>query len=377
MATTPCSCAEPLTLALRCVALLLALVAGAQAAPQVLRPASGSQQTAVDIPVEPLGDSRLQIQFDSSLPLHSIQLQPPGAPALTWAPAQVLSVPRQQRQRPELGDAYVLPQQRDPAPGLWRLTLGHAKASGRDAVTLLIRQLPRFELLLNAPRLPVPEGGVALITLRLLDHGVPRDDVRPQLNIRPPGTVLAQALPMTTDLRNGRGQRISLEPGHFFAEYQPWQAGPHQLSVDLGLTDSRQRTVPLQARQTLEVSAAPHARDLQPSLKLQTGPGGCLMSADFGLAWRASEPGLWLLSLRMMGAAPLPVELNSHVDARSAGAIRFKATLDPRLLKRLQRRDYTEADLELVLAAPGRSEIMFRQRGLRLPQTLPAGSICD
>ncbi|MBT9503219.1 MAG: hypothetical protein IV092_18380 [Burkholderiaceae bacterium] len=147
--------------------------------------------------------------------------------------------------------------------------------------------------------------------------------------------------------------------------------------MDLSLPDSHQRPVPLQARQTLHVSAAPHTRDLQPSLNLQTGPGGCLMSADFGLAWQATEPGLWLLSLRMMGAAPLPVELNSHVDAQSAGPIRFKATLDPRLRKRLQRRDYTEADLELVLAAPGRSEIMFRQRRLRLPQALPAGSICN
>lgn len=375
--TTPCSCAEPLTQALRCVALLLALVAGVQAAPQVLRPARGAQQTSVDIPVEAIGDSRFLIQFDSSLPLHSIQLQPPGAPALTWTPAQVLSIPRHQRQRPDLGDAYVLPQQRDPAPGLWRLTLSHAKATAGSAVTLLTRQLPRFELLLNVPRQPVPEGGVALIALRLLDHGVPRDDVRPLLQIQPPGPAPAQTLPMTPDLRNGRGQRINLEPGHFFAEYQPWQAGPHQLSVALGLTDSRQRPVPLQARQTLEVSAAPHARDPQPRLNLQTGPGGCLMSADFGLAWQASEPGLWLLSLRLAGTAPLPVELNTHVDAKAAGAIRFDAKLDQRLLKRLQRRDHTEVDLELVLTTPGRSEIAYRQRGLRLPQPLPAASICD
>lgn len=377
MATTPCNCAERLTQALRRVALLLALVAGAQAAPQVLRPASGAQQTSVDIPVEPMGDNRLLIQFDSTLTLHSIRLQPPNAPALNWPPALTLSVPRQQRQRPELGDAYLLPQQRNPAPGPWRLTLGHAKASGRDTLTLLTRQLPRFELLLKAPGRPVPEGGVGLIDLRVLDHGVARDDVRPVLTVQPPGRAPAETLPMQSDLRNNRGQRIGIEAGQFFTEYQPRQPGAHQLSVDLTLTDSLQRPVPLQARLNLQVSAAPEARDVRPSLSLQTGPGGCLNSAQFGLDWQASEPGLWLLSLRLAGASSEAVELSAHVDAKSAGPVRFTTTLAPRLLKRLQPRDYSEADLQLVLTAPGRSEIVYRQRGLRLPRTLPAGSICD
>nr|WP_316638698.1 hypothetical protein [uncultured Roseateles sp.] len=361
--------------------MLLALAtgtqAGGQALPQILRPPSGAQQSAIDIPIQGDSDSRLLIQFDSTLPLLAIRLQPPGAPALAWSPAQVISLTRQQRQHPELGDAYLLPEQRDPAAGVWRLTVDHGKASGRESLTLLARQLPRFELLLNAPKRPVPEGGVGLIDLTVFDHGLVRDDVRPLLLIRPPGAAPAQTLTMTGDLRNGRGQRINLEPGHFFAEYQPLQAGLHQLSVGLALPDSRQRLVTLQAKRTLQVSPAPHAKSLRSALNLVTGSGDCLKSASFNLGWQATEPGLWLLTLRLAGSAPQPVEVNAHVDAKSAGAIRFEAILQPSLLKRLQRRDYTEADLELVLAAPGRSEIAFRQRGLRLPQALPAGSICD
>jgi len=379
--TTPCSCVERwprARLALRRAAVLLLLAINAQAAPQLLRPVSGAQQTFIDIPVEAIGDSRLQIQFDSTLRLTAIRLQPPAPPALSWTPAQALSVPRQQRQRPELGDAYVLPPQRNPAPGPWRLTLDHAKASGRDTVTLLARQLPRFELLLSTPAHPVPEGGVGLIALRVLDHGVARDDVRPTLIVQPPGKTPAQTLTMTPDLRNARGQRIAMDPGQFFAEYQPRQAGEHQLSVALSLTDSQQRPVPLKAGHALQVCPAPHARDLRPSLNLQTGPGGCLQSAEFGLDWLASEPGLWLLNLRLAGAAAEAVELNSHVEAKTAGAIRFKAALEPRLLKRLRPGAHTEVDLQLALAAAtGRSEIVYRQRGLRLPQPLPAGSICD
>lgn len=375
MATTICNCADRPTRHL--AALLLAtLAATAQAAPQVLRPASGTQQTSIAIPVEAGGDSRLQIQFDSTLALTALRLQPPGQPAMSWLPAQVLSLPRQQRQQPALGDAYVLPVQRNPVPGAWTLTLDHAKASGRDTVTPLARQLPRFELLLNLPRHPVPEGGVALIDLRLLDYGLARDDVRPVLTIQPPGQAPAQTLAMSPDLRNARGQRIGLDTGQFLAEYQPRQAGEHRLSVDLSLSDSQQRAVPLRAVQTLQVSAAPQARDLHPSLSLQTGPGGCLKSAEFGLDWQASEPGLWLLNLRLAGTAAEGVELNSSVDATSAGAIRFKAVLNARLLQRLQRREYGEADLQLVLMAPGRSEIVYRQRGLPLPQPLPAGTIC-
>ncbi|TDP74262.1 hypothetical protein [Roseateles toxinivorans] len=377
MATTRYNCAERWR-PLRGAALLLALAsAAAQSAPLVLRPAGGAQQTAVDIPVEAVGDSRLQIQFDSTLALRAIRLQPPAAPALSWTPAQALSLPRQQRQRPELGDAYVLPAQHNPAPGIWRLTVDHAKAGTGDTVTLLARQLPRFELLLNTPGRPLAEGGVGLIGLRVLDHGRSRDDVRPVLTIQPPGQAPAQTLAMTPDLRNSRGQRIGQDPGQFFAEFQPRQAGEHQLSVALSLTDSQQRPVPLKAGHALQVSPAPHARDLRPSLNLQTGPGGCLQSAEFGLDWQAGEPGLWLLSLRLAGAASEAVELNSHVDAKTAGAIRFKAMLEPRQLRRLQHREHTEADLQLVLAAAGRSEIVFRQRGLRLPKALPAGSICD
>jgi hypothetical protein len=116
---------------------------------------------------------------------------------------------------------------------------------------------------------------------------------------------------------------------------------------------------------------------LRPGMALESGPQGCLKAARFSVTWHAHEAGIYVLALRFPGLGPQAVIAGAHADLKAPGPAQFTATLDRRKLKQLAPQAHSQADLDIVLMAPGRSERVLQQAAVPLPAELLAQSVCE
>lgn len=248
--------------------------------------------TRWDLPLAVAGDGRGRLVFTTLRSVPTLQaialVDPQGREVWRRRPAELGLVPRSQTPDPSLGDALVLPEQREPAPGPWQLRLERAPGSAAGPVTLGWQQLPRFMLALWRQDAPPSVNQQTLLTLRPTDMGRPVTDAAElTLRVQPPGGMPALQLTPRQDLPAPTGGRMSQEPGAYLAAWRPGTSGVHEVQATWQPPGA---TAPLVATQRLEV--APAAAEVRFIDLIADGPPGCVRSLllRFAIQLRAAPP---------------------------------------------------------------------------------------
>lgn len=189
-----------------------------------------------DVPLALTGDGSGRLVFTTLRSVPMLQalalVDPQGREVWRRTPAELGLVPRRQTPDPSLGDAIVLPEQRQPAPGRWHLRLERAAGSPGGLVVLGWQALPRFQLGLwrqaGAPSVNQP----VLLTLRPTDMGrAVTDAAGLTLHVQPPPGAPAVPLVPRQDLPAPTGGPVSQEPGAYLAAWRPAVPGLHEIQA--------------------------------------------------------------------------------------------------------------------------------------------------
>lgn len=195
-----------------------------------------------------------ELRTTASLAALSL-IDPGGRTVWRRTPQQLNRQPAAEIKQPELGDAYQLPPVLNPAAGRWQLVLERTATDARAARLLFTYRVnPRFSLALWTQPAAPGVGQPQLLTLRAYDMG---DTItqRPTLAVR----VLdarGQAVIDTTAgarLPTPSGPQAVIEPGVFFAQWQPAQTGTHRIEVQWQPQPDR---APLMLTQAVDVASA-------------------------------------------------------------------------------------------------------------------------
>lgn len=182
-------------------------------------------------------------------------VDPSGRTVWRRTPKELSRQPAAEIKQPELGDAYQLPPVLNPAPGRWQLVLERPAADARTARLLFTYRVnPRFTLALWTQPTAPGVGQPQLLTLRAYDMG---DTItqRPTLAVRVLDARGQAVLDTTADPRlpTPSGLQPVIEPGVYFAQWQPAQPGPHRIQVQWQPQPDR---APLVLTQAVEVASA-------------------------------------------------------------------------------------------------------------------------
>jgi hypothetical protein len=182
-------------------------------------------------------------------------VDPDGRTVWRRTPQALSRQPAAEIRQPELGDAYQLPPVLNPAAGRWQLVLERTATDAHPARLLFTYRVnPRFSLALwtqpDAPAVGQPQ----LLTLRAYDMG-DTPTQRPALAVRVLDARGQAVVDTTADARlpTPSGPQPVIEPGVFFAQWQPAQAGTHRIQVQWQPQPDR---TPLVLSRTVEVASA-------------------------------------------------------------------------------------------------------------------------
>lgn len=216
---------------------------------------------------------------------------------------------RDQAQRPDLGDAIVLPEIRNAAAGRWTLLLERSPQRARAGRLQLAWQvLPRYELLMNASAPEVAAGETLLVTLRALDYGVPLQGLKSvELTwVDSSGATIGHA-PALEGLRSPEGIAVSNEPGTYIARLALQQPGAYRVQADHAFGEAPNQTL---RRAWLEVRVGQRGAALRlASVEVDTaagtnGAGRCARGLRFRFDAEVTEPGNYVCTLLLRPGEP-------------------------------------------------------------------------
>jgi hypothetical protein len=371
-------------LGLRCGvgALLLSALAICGAAPpqariDTARVAAQATRTVLDFDVAPIAEgSTLALEFSLRPALKGARLVAPDGRARTLDPAADLRrLPAEQRQRPALGDLYILvPPLRHPAPGRWRLEIDHAPAGRAHAVPWQAVQAPRFALDFRLVGGAEPAVGVEqAVLLRALDFGYVIEPAPPLLRVQAAG---ADAAP--TAMGDARRHRPALaqDPGTWVGTLTPRAAGEHVLTATVRFAHETLGTLERSATLRLAVQAARPGQREPLRAEVQPGAGGCWQAVAFTMDWQADRPGLHTLSVVLPAVTVIPVMANGTTEARAGERVTLRALLKADIARRLPPGEHATAQTVDVLRTTDDALLVRRDAAAALPFPIDAARFC-
>jgi len=225
----------------------------------------------------------------------------------------------------------LLPEQRDPRPGIWRLHLTHPPAGGDERVTVTASLLDRFLLSLTASEPHATAGQPIVLSILAMDYGRPMMRQSPQIQVlredKPLGAPLTAGESVTAPSRI----RLSNEPGTYLASYIPSSQGVYHFITRIAFPG---REGPVIKTADTTVVVGPELVSLRRmEVRPIREPGGCIKTIDFLLELSVKKPGTYTLSLFLDASDGGELELSATRESE-AGVLTYQIPLPAKTARR-------------------------------------------
>ena len=277
---------------------------------------AGTTSTEIPFQVAAIDEGRLQIQL--RVPLASVRvtlIDPANRLAVSPDDSRTIVQAGAITQQPELGDLFILPEQKDQIPGLWRLRLTHSPAAGTERITVTIALFERFQLNIISSGKHFHAGEEALLSVLVTDYGQSVAELSPSIEVRANGKPVAPPLLAAENQRAPSGIPLSNEPGLYIAKYTFPSPGTFEFSARVDLSGRRGKLIKT-ANMTVEVS--PSIILLSPlRAEAVRTPTGCVEKIEFITRLSAQESGTYTVSLFLQGKDNREIELSATQESNS------------------------------------------------------------
>ncbi len=276
----------------------------------------GMTSTEIPFQVAAIDEGRLQVQLRVPLagarvalidPANRLAVSPDDSKTIVQAGAIT--------QQPQLGDLFILPEQQDPTPGLWRLRLIHSPAAGTERITVTIALFERFQLNMISSGKHFYTGEEALLSVLATDYGQPVAKLSPSIEVRTNGKPIAPPLLAAENQRAPSGIPLSNEPGLYIAKYTFPSPGTFEFLTRVDFPGRRGKLIKT-ANMAVEVSPSVISLSSLRAEAVRT-PTGCVEKIEFITGLSTQKSGAYTVSLFLQGRDSHEIELSATQESNS------------------------------------------------------------
>jgi hypothetical protein len=286
----------------------------------------GTTSTEIPFQVADIDEGRLQVQL--RVPLANVRvalIDPENRQVVSPDDSKTIVQAGAITQHPELGDLFILPEQKDPIPGFWRLRLTHSPSAGTERVSVTTTLLERFQLNMISSGNDFHVGEEVMLSVLATDYGQPVTKLSPRIEVRANGKPIAPPLLATENNRAPTGIPLSSEPGLYIAKYSFQSPDTFELLTSIEFTGRRGKIIKT-ANMTVEIS--PSVVSLSPlRAEAVRASKGCVEKIEFITGLSAQESGTYTVSLFLQGMDNREIELSATQESNN-GVLWYRISLD-------------------------------------------------
>jgi len=275
--------------------------------------------------VPEINEGRLQIQL--RIPLDDVKISliaPSGIVVVDSDDSRIIFQSRSTLHNPERGDQFLLPEQKNPQAGSWKLHLTHKPASGDEVISVTLSLLERFLLNLIGSENTIYAGQPVILTVLATDYGQPVRGLTPKIQVLHDGKQLETHLTTSSSATAPSGINLTNEQDTYLATYTPTFPGSYQFITHVTFSGHQDKVIK-DASITLEVGPKQASLNRLTTIPVQ-GSDGCLKAIDFLLSITVKESGMYTLSLFFEGLDGQDLEFSATKNTED-GIINFRIPL--------------------------------------------------
>ncbi len=282
-----------------------------------LRIREGSTATAITLRVPEIGPGILKIQIRIQTAVTEVALAGPDGSSQTFKRSSLIVQSAEEMRDPQGGDLVLLPEIRDPAAGIWTVTIGHMPVRSGAGAIVTATLLRRHQLtLVKGNRGASFAGEPVILYILATDYGRPAKAFTPEIQVETPGEVRSAGASGHVS-----GPRLLDGSGIHEAVYIPPRAGTYRFTVTGKFLDDGRETM---GTAVLEVEVLPAEAELQRvDVRRYAESGRCLRRAEFAPVLSVRSPGTYVVSLTLASDDGKHMELTDMRDISGRGEFRL------------------------------------------------------